>query len=46
MFADYRHDMCQVQKKKKLLLFWACKSRAVTTRVGMRLVRYIDNSNA
>ena len=30
MFADYRHDVCQVQKKN-LLLFWACKSRAVTS---------------
>jgi hypothetical protein len=38
--------MCVKYKKKKLLLFLACKSRAVTTRVGMRLVRYIDNSNA
>jgi hypothetical protein len=25
MFADYRHDVCQVQKKN-LLLFWAWKA--------------------
>jgi len=24
MFADYRHDVCQVQKK--ILLFWAWKA--------------------
>jgi hypothetical protein len=43
MFADYRHDVCQVQKKN-LLLFWACKSRVVTKTLNIVTVIHSPQS--